>query len=528
MKQQFRCMKELSAVAAVAFSVASCSGRQVSYKFSESDLAIINQKNGRAAAASSNVTVQVSQGFGLLSEPASVTRLSSLLTAVKTSMGSTYRFALVNSDTSDCSNWSNFQPAQEPLKVGLGSDGEKTLCLQEKNKSGQLSDVKYYKFTKDSGSANGPAYSLVGKPERFTSLSEARMTIDSADAFEYRAQFVNSSECGTLEDSTWVALAKPIETQFRFDGAWSLCLQVRDINGVMTPEVQKFTWTRDTVYPVLENLDLPSGAVQKDEFSVTIKGSQVYEYQHALVDGLSDCKNANYSDFVSVSEPLNIKITENGIKTLCILSRSEGGLLQQAPYVHLLQKLNLQAQVRAIPVPSGTNTATPKQFTISGEAVTHYKVLSFDFSTTCDGKSAPSGAAKPASDALSLAFSGGGVKTLCVWGVSQADGGSTLVQSSPTFFRFYNDMSDYTFVYESNLSPYSLQEAAKTCGFCHNSFISAAGFQSASVSISQRLRQPGYSRPMPPSGWSSDEKRKRMMLFLYSLPGYPQDLPQVK
>lgn len=528
MNQQMRRRVFLRFPAIVAVLLGACSGRQVSYKFSESDLAIINQQRGRSAATSSNVTVQSGQGFGLVSEPASVTRLSALLTAVKTSMGASYRFALVNSDASECANWSSFQPAQEPLKVRLGSDGAKTLCLQEKNKSGQLSDVKLYKFTKDSGSADGPQYALVGQPERYTSLSEARITIDSADAFEYRSRFVNSANCGTLEESPWTPVAKPIETKFGFDGAWSLCLQVRDINGIMTPDVQKHSWNRDTVYPVLENLNLPSGALQQDEFTVTVKGSQVFEYQHALVDGVSDCKNANYSDFVAASEPLTIKITENGIRTLCILSRSEGGLLQQAPYVHLLQKLTLQAQVKAVPVASGSSAETPKQFTISGEAVTHYKALSFDFSITCDGKSVPSGAAKPVADALNLSFKGGGVKTLCVWGVSQADGGSALVQSSPTFFRFYNDMSDYTFVYESNLTPYSLKDAAKTCGFCHNSFISASGFQSASVSISQRLRQPGYSRPMPPGGWSSDENRKRMMLYLYSLPGYPQDLPQVK
>jgi len=129
---------------------------------------------------------------------------------------------------------------------------------------------------------------------------------------------------------------------------------------------------------------------------------------------------------------------------------------------------------------------------------------------------------------MSLTFSGTDIKTLCVWGISQAGSSTAVVQNTPTYFRFYNDNNDYSFVYEDNLQPFSLKEAANTCARCHESYITTTGFQNNSISISKRLRFQNQPRPMPPSGWSEDEKRKRMMLFLYALPGYPQDLPQIK
>jgi hypothetical protein len=509
--------------------VGACSGRQVTYDLSAEDRALINQaQRSSGAAGASNVTVRSATAFGLTSEPASVTRLTSLLTSVNTEAGATYRYELIHGDVETCSQWSEFRESSAALKLSLGTDGPKTLCIQQRNKAGQLGEISVHKFVKESASVSGPQYTLSGRPTTFTSESTARILVDSGDAFEYRSRFVNSAECSTLEGVSWNSVSEAIETQFRFDGVWSLCIQVRDAQGNTTPQVDKFSWTRDTVYPVLDALNIPEGPLQQDELEVTVKGSQVFEYQYALIDAVSDCKNANYGEFVSASEPLKVSLAENGIKTLCVLSRSEGGLMQQAPYVRVLQKLNLQAIVKALPLSPGASSSTPKQFSISGTAVTHFKALSFDFSTTCDGRAIPNATAQPISDTMDLVFSGTDIKTLCVWGISQSGSSPAIVQNTPTYFRFYNDSNDYSYVYEDNLQPYSLKEAANTCAKCHTKYVTADGFQSNSVNISQRLRFQNQSRPMPPSGWSADEKRKRMMLFLYALPGYPQDFPKKK
>ena len=145
------------------------------------------------------------------------------------------------------------------MKLSLGTDGPKTLCIQQRNKAGQLGEISVHKFVKESASVSGPQYTLSGRPTTFTSESTARILVDSGDAFEYRSRFVNSAECSTLEDVSWNSVSEAIETQFRFDGVWSLCIQVRDAQGNTTPQVDKFSWTRDTVYPVLDALNIPEG-----------------------------------------------------------------------------------------------------------------------------------------------------------------------------------------------------------------------------------------------------------------------------
>ncbi|MEY2988074.1 MAG: hypothetical protein RJB13_1595 [Pseudomonadota bacterium] len=506
-----------------------CSGRQVNYDLSEDERVLIeNARRNRVGAGGSNVTVRDKVTFGLTSEPASVTRLSSLLTSVNTSVGATYRYSLIHGDEETCSQWSEFISGGEPLKLSLGADGPKTLCIQQKGQSGQLSEITVHKFVKESVSTSGPQYTLSGQPTAFTSQSSAQIRIDSGEAYEFRYRVLNSAECGTLENSPWTSVSEAIESEFRFDGVWSLCLQVRDVQGNATPQVAKYSWTRDTVNPVLDDLNIPEGPLQQDELEITVKGTQVYEYQFALIDSVSDCKDANYGEFISATEPLKVSLAGSGLKTLCILSRSEAGLMQQAPFVRVLQKLNLQALVKALPVAQGASATTPKQFSVSGEAVTHYKALSFDFSTTCDGRAIPGTAAQPVAKKLDLTFSNNNIKTLCVWGISQSGSSPEVIQNNPTYFRFYNDNKDYSYVYEENLVPYSFKEAANACARCHTSFVTTGGFQNNSVNISLRLRDQNAPRPMPPSGWSEDENRKRMMLFLYSLPGFPQDLPQQK
>ena len=83
--------------------VGACSGRQVTYDLSAEDRALINQaQRSSGAAGASNVTVRSATAFGLTSEPASVTRLTSLLTSVNTEAGATYRYELIHGDVETC------------------------------------------------------------------------------------------------------------------------------------------------------------------------------------------------------------------------------------------------------------------------------------------------------------------------------------------------------------------------------------------------------------------------------------------
>lgn len=203
-------------------------------------------------------------------------------------------------------------------------------------------------------------------------------------------------QCPTLELAQWKAISTPLDLRFRYDGTWNLCIDVHYKFGNRNKLTHSHIWNRDTVYPVMEELPLPGGATQLDELIFNVKGSQVYEYQYAIIAEVSQCTNVVFSVFTLATQPLKLDLTSDGLKTLCVLTCSEGGLLQQA----------------------------------------------------------------------------------------------------------------YT-----------------TCGKCHDIF-TEADYRDKAVNIAKRLRDKNHSNPMPKGGWSSAEQRAGMLLFLYSIPGYPQDLPQ--
>lgn len=515
----------------------ACSGRVV---VNES----MNSKNGMnkgigadALGSTADVVVKPgttdAQGLSLLSSLPRETMLNSFITQVEAPNASGYRFVLLDGENVACRNWGDFRQTKEPLKVDLGSDGAKTLCVQHKDKSGSLGTPLVIPFRKRSAREDGPEYTLYGKPSAYTTLQTAKVLVNSGDAVQYRYSFVSSAKCGTLESEAWRSIDLPIENlNFRYDGAWSLCLEIRDKFGNKNKIPHTHTWIRDTVYPVMDELPLPGGVTQLDELTFNIKGSQVFEYQSALIDGVSNCIDANYSAFKSANIPVIISLKTSPTKTLCVITRSEGGLTQQAPYVKVLRKISVKAEVKVQPV--AVNQSSPgvvsfadgsRKFKITGADVTHYKAIAFDRSDNCDGQMPPSSPPVTTATTLDLTFSTGGIKTLCVWGYSIAAGGSGVAQEVPTYIRFYNDTNNWTAVKDTAAKPLPEQEASLVCGKCHDSMRTVEGMQSNAIRMATRLRDKNHSRPMPVGGWSSDQQRSGMLLYLYNIPGYPQDLP---
>ena len=516
----------------LVIAVGACSGRQVTYETLSPEQNIETGSSNSKPTEADALYKTGSAGLALINTPPSETMLSAFVTAIEAPPGASYRFSLLPSEGASCSNWNEFRSTEEPLKVELGSDGPKTLCVQKKEKSGTLGSPLVLNFRKKSVPDDGPEYTLSGRPSLYTNLSTAKIFLNSGDAVEYRASFVTTMLCPTLELAQWKATSTPLDLRFRYDGAWNLCIDVRDKFGNRNKLPHSHIWNRDTVYPVMEELPLPGGATQLDELIFNVKGSQVYEYQYALIAGVSQCTNVVYSVFTLATQPLKLDLKGDGLKTLCVLTRSEGGLLQQAPYVKLIQKVKLKADVKIQPIEvvrnsNGSTTVKNniRKFVIGGQSITHYKSASLDRSDNCNNQRPPSSAAIPVSTQLEITFTPGGIKTLCVWGLAISSADSQITQETPTYIRFFNDAIDHTVVQGTNLVPYNLQQAYTTCGKCHDIF-TEADYRDKAVNIAMRLRDKNHSNPMPKGGWSSAEQRAGMLLFLYSIPGYPQDLPQ--
>jgi len=485
-------------------------------------------------------------GFGLLSPMPFKTYLNSFVTNVRGAEDSQYRFVLLEGFSVACNGWSDFRKISDPLKLALGQDGPKTLCIQNKEKDGKMGSPVSISFRKNQPPEDGPDYALKNSPPSLTYKQNFSVTLDSQEVAQYRALVKAGDSCGTLETEPWKSVSEPISANANYDGDWVLCLDVRDKFGNKNKTPHAHAWTLDRQNPVMDPLVLPAGDTLPDTLSFAITGNLVDFYQYALLENESECPDTTvYSAWKPKSERLSVPLPpQDGTWTLCALTAkgtAAGSIqptdMQRKPSQLIIKKSSLAASVEILPVPvikdASGNVKFAQQerlFKIGGSNVTHYKARTFDYSENdCSQWEIPASDPVPVATPLSWTMSsaessGSNIKTLCVWGLRNVDS-TWVVQEKPTHVRFYNDTISTTRIpADPTLAPYSISQAVATCS-CHDAYTSA-DFTNNAVRISTTLRT-GEPKPMPVGGWKSEDQRRRMLKFLYALPGYPQDLPQV-
>ncbi|MEY4065751.1 MAG: hypothetical protein RIR26_1959 [Pseudomonadota bacterium] len=535
--------RKVGTISSVAILMVSCSVKNEEIKLN-SDLKPVSSLN--AANSANAVMKNGDAAFGLLSPIPFKTYLNSFVTNVRGSEGSEYRFVLMDGFSAACTGWSDFRKISEPLKLAFGQEGPKTLCLQNKEKDGKLANPVIISLRKNQLPENGPEYALKNSPPPLTYKLNYSVTIDSQEVAQYRALVKAGDSCGTLEAEPWKNIGEPITANANYDGDWVLCLDVRDKFGNKNKTPHAHVWTLDTTRPVLDPLILPSGDTLPDTLSFDVTGNKVDFYQSALIAGESDCSNAPYESWKARSVRLSVPLPpQDGTWTLCMQSAKSGydtnpnssDYIQQKPSLLVIKKSSIKATVEILPVPVSKDSAgnikfaqQERLFKMGGTNVTHYKARTLDYSDNdCSQwdmpESDPVPVATPLSWTMSAENSGNSaIKTLCVWGLRNI-GSEWMAQEKPTHIRFYNDTISTTRIPDDPaLAPYSISQAVATCS-CHDAYTSA-DFTNNAVRISTTLRT-GEPKPMPVGGWRSEDQRRRMLKFLYSLPGYPQDLPQV-
>jgi hypothetical protein len=546
----------LSALGLLAFL--GCSGRFVTSSGPSSGKAGVQTfANSQAAEANSEKGSGL-RAISLVSPPASETFLESFSSAVDAPGATHYRASVVDGKDAPCANLTVFNKVSDALTLQLGKAGDKTICLQPVSEAGGFGSISSLSIKKKEPSGDGPELILEGAPQWFTSSSSTSMSLVSQDAVQYRYSFTwvasPTTQCKTLEKFPWKSVGESLSLSYEYDGPWLLCVEVRDRNGRKSVAPKAFSWTRDTVYPVMNPLPLPGMPTTETDFSFDIKGNLVDFYQFALLEGKTSCSGAAYSNSTPVSTPLKFKLSKDGPWTLCVTTENKSGMRQQVPFSGVIEKVSPVvvampntpttetppiATATTAPVPtinpvakvvmtavsvnsSRTPLSSTRNFTISGTSVTHFKSYTYDYSNTCP-TTPPTGAAVSVAAALSVSFSNGGIKTICVWGINRATNGSETIQATPTWFRFYNDTS-YSMIGKSVTNPvaFTATQANQSCS-CHDLYFES-DWRSRAVSVSARLR----ADTMPSSGWyGKDTQKAGLMAFLNAISGYPIDMPYV-
>jgi hypothetical protein len=530
----------LFAVVAATGTFVSCSNKNEEIKLTENLKTVIESNNANS------VTKTGEAAFGLLSPLPFKTYLNSFVSQVRGSSDSQYRYTLMDGFSQSCNNWGEFRSIAEPLKLALGQEGPKTLCLQNKDKNGTLGSPLTISFRKSLIPENGPAYTLTSNPPSITYNKDFSISIDSQEVSHYRAVVKAGDTCGTLENESWKSVGEKIVASPTYDGDWVLCLDVRDKFGNKSRTPHAHVWTLDREGPVMDPLVLPEGDTLPDALSFDVKGNFVQYYKSALVENESECPETTpYSNWVERSQRLSVSLPpQDGTWTLCVLTAKgnnansiQNSDIQKKPFLLPIKKSSLRATVEILPVPvikeSSGNIRFVKQerlFKMGGANITHYKARTMNYSDNdCSQWDVPDSEPIPVATPLSWTISDeatgtNAIKTLCVWGLRNIDS-AWLVQQKATHVRFYNDTNSTTRIPDDPTLPaFTISQAVATCS-CHDAY-TAADFANNAVRISTTLRT-NQPKPMPVGGWRSEEQRRGMLKFLYNLPGYPQDLPQV-
>lgn len=546
-------IQRLPLLACGLLSVVGCSGRVVT---SDTPGAVRNDGGtaimGAGAADANAESGQNALPASLLSLPSNETMLETFSSAVEAPGATHYRAAIVDGKDAACTSLGPLRKMSEILTLPVGDAGEKTICLQAAHEKGLFGNLQRFNFKKKNAPGDYPELAAAGAPQWYTAGSAATVSIISADAIEYRASFSSilssTAPCKTLERYPWVKIDQSLSLKFAYDGPWQLCAEVRDKFGRKSLAPQSHVWTRDTIYPVPAPLALPDSPTTDSEFIVSVSGNLVDSYQHVLVEGNSTCAGISYPPVVPASTPLKIKLTKDGLWTVCLMTESKNGYKQQSPLIQTIQKVspvvqkptvtpspenpnpqtvvNPVAKVSIVPVPvsaSKVPLSSNRAFTISGSNVTRYKSFSYDYSTVCP-MTPPAGSALDIKTKLNVSFSANGIKTLCVWGIHVAADGQETMQAIATWFRFYND-TNYSMIGKnvSNPVPFTQLQAFQSCS-CHDSLYSESDWKARAPAASARLR----NNTMPPTGWNGrDEQKAGLMAYLATIPGYPVDMPYV-
>lgn len=540
----------------VTSAVWGCSGRSVTNDNSSSKIiqTLIANSNGAADAKPKDNALAIS----LVSLPADETMLETFSSAIDAPGATHYRAAVVTGYSTACDNLGALKPISELLSVPVGKAGEKKLCIQAAHEKGQFGEVSHFNFIKRDAPGDSPELNIPSAPQWLTSSSSAIFSVASQDAIQFRARFMSiptaTTPCRTLEDVPWKDVSESISLKFEYDVIWQFCVEVRDQFGRKSKAPKSFVWIRDTINPVVTPLSLPDGPTTEKQFSLTVKGNLADFYQHVFVEGTNNCSSVNYPPLVPVTTPLNLQIPKDGTWTLCLMTEAKSGQRQQAPYVKTIQAVSpiVTPVATAMPDPVATKTpvtpdqptasipvakvtinpvsvnaskvplSTSRAFTISGTGVTHYKSFTYDFSNNCPA-TPPATAAVEISVPLRVSFSSGGIKSVCVWGITRSSAGSEVSQAIPTWFRFYNDTS-YSMIGKrvTNPTPYTALQAWQSCR-CHDLF-DETDWKNRALETSGRIRNDS----MPKSGWiGKDAEKAGLMAFLATVSGYPVDMPYV-
>lgn len=228
---------------------------------------------------------------------------------------------------------------------------------------------------------------------------------------------VNSpvSQSATCVANSWSAT---LDLSAQLDGNISLAASMSDGAGSSALS-QSVTIDKNTAAPTATIISgTPAALSNASSLNVTIGGSNVAEYQYALITSPSVCSGATYSGFIAVATAITNSLTTEGVYILCVKGR-DANLNTQASATEYSWTRDATPPAATISnQPAPYSNATVLNVTVGGAGVTLYKYAVIPGSTDC-GLGSYS-AMTPVATPITASLGADGYYTLCVKGQDAA------------------------------------------------------------------------------------------------------------
>jgi hypothetical protein len=203
------------------------------------------------------------------------------------------------------------------------------------------------------------------------------ITVSGTDVAEYRyAMISGAASCEGVALSAWIDVDTKITDATGADGVKLLCVQARSSEGALQPQVRSYSWQNDSQPPDPPNLaGTPTDPSNSSTFDITVSGSDVYQYQFAVLTGAADCSGATYGSWTLASAKISSSMGVDGGKLLCVRARDRAQNMQATPTSHAWTK-DATAPVATL---SGTPATVSKDTSITitvdspGDDATEYR-----------------------------------------------------------------------------------------------------------------------------------------------------------
>ena len=360
-----------------------------------------------------------------------------------------YRYQLLSGDVacSSASTYSEWRDNNTTLTQGLGTDGDKTLCIEARDTAGNgLASTYRYQWEKNSLPIRAEADVPSGNTTNQTSLS---LTVSGNRTDEYQYVFSQGSvNCLGQSYSSWVSNATSLDISLAVETSYTLCLLGRDVNGEEQVIPTQYTITRDTVPDNALLSSSPDSYNNESSFTLTVYN--VAEYQYKLLQDQADCSSGSYTAFTSISDTISLTTNSDASYRLCLIGKDSAGNIQSSPTQYTWVRDTIDPDISLSNLPNALDNLSNLNVGVSGTGADFWQAFIVASSLDCTVASWSSSNSIASNITLSPGASGD--KTLCVRTLDQA-GNTSSTQSyswtnevdapatTASFDDFYSDES---------------------------------------------------------------------------------------